>query len=79
MSGKTIIIDESAKQDIIEMFGKTVDADGYIVEKDNPKQKILSPDGDEVKIDKFAGITKGSVAFIPSDLNSLMNLSDKMV
>ena len=75
---KTIIVDDSAKIDILEMFGKAIDSDGYIVEKSDPSQKVLSPEGDEMTLEKFAGITKGSLAFVRSDVVSLMNLSDRM-
>lgn len=75
---KTITFDESAKRDILELFGKTTDDEGYVIEKDDPSTRVLTPDGEEIHIDKFAGITKGSLAFVRSDLMSLMYLSDKM-
>lgn len=74
---KSITFDEAAKEDILELFGKTKDAEGYIVEKDDPTTRVLTPDGEEIHIDKFAGIAKGSLAFMRSDLMSLMYLSDK--
>ena len=75
---KTITFNNSIKLDILDLFGKTTDAENYIVEKNNPASRVLTPDGDEIKIDKFAGITNGSLAFIRSDLLSLMYLSDKI-
>jgi len=78
MSIKTIVVDDSAKGEILEMFGKTVDKNGYIVEKNDPTQRVLSPEGDEMTLNRFAGITKGSLAFVRSDIISLMNLSDRV-
>lgn len=77
MSTKVIEFDTSAKCAILEFFNKSVDAEGYVVEKDNPARKVLAIDGEEIKIDKFAGITKGSEVFIKSDLLSLIRLSDR--
>jgi len=73
-----ITFDSSAKRDILDFFDKTVDNEGFIVEKDNPDQRVLTVDGDEVHINKFAGLRRGSEIFIKSDLLSLIELADKM-
>ena len=78
MLEKVITFDNSVKPDILDFFGKMVDDNGYIVEKGNASQKILTPDGDELKIEEFAGIKRGSEVFIKSDLMSLINLADKL-
>jgi len=75
---QTITFDKSARQDILKMFNKDVDAEGYIVEKDNPTQRVLSPDGEEVKLNQFVAVAKGSQLFFKSDLLSLLKLSDKV-
>ncbi len=77
MSEKSILFDKSAKKELLSFFGKIEGTEGYVVEKDNPTQRVLSPDGEEVKIEKFAAIIKGSEAFIESDLISLLRLADK--
>jgi hypothetical protein len=71
--------DASAKQQILHHFGKTVDVDNYIVESENPKQKVVTPDGEEIKLNEFAGIIKGSEIYIKSDLPSLIELLDNLV
>jgi hypothetical protein len=76
---KTITFDKSAKKFILDSFDKSTDDQGYIVEKNNPTQRVLSPDGQEVELDKFAGIKKGSQVFIRSDLVSIINLSDSLI
>ena len=59
--------DESAKEQILDLYGKTVDEDGFIVEKDSPKQRVLTPKGEEILFEEWAGVHKGSEAFIKSD------------
>ncbi len=75
---KTITFDKSASQFILDTFNKSVDQEGYIVEKDNPRQRVLTSDNEEIKLDEFAGIKKGSEVFIKSDLVSLIKLSDDL-
>lgn len=76
MLKNVITFDASAKRDILDLFNKAVDEEGYIVEKNNSTQKVLTFDGEEIKVEQFAGIRKGSEIFIKSDLVSLINLAD---
>ena len=71
-----ILFDESAKTEILGFFGKAVNEKGCIVEVDDPSQKVLTPEGEEICIDDFAGVRKGSEIFIKSDLSSLIKLAD---
>lgn len=71
-----ITYEESAKMEILSIFEKTVDEEGFIVEKDDITQKVITPDGQEVKDHEFAGIRKGSEIFIKSDLPSIIDLVD---
>jgi hypothetical protein len=73
---KIINFGKEAKLQILEAFNKTVDENGYIVEKSNLAQKVLTIDGEELKLEDFAGIRKGSAIFIKSDLVSIINLVD---
>jgi hypothetical protein len=75
---KTILFDESAKEFILSAFDKDIDESGFIVEKNNPGQRVLAQDGQEVEAKDFAGIKKGSEVFIKSDLISLIKLSDSL-
>jgi len=74
-----ITFDKSAKDFILDAFNKSVDKYGFVIEKDNPNQRVLAPDGQEVEFEDFAGIKRGSEIFIKSDLISLMNLCDVLV
>jgi hypothetical protein len=71
-----ITFEASAKEDILSFFDKSVDDEGLIVEKNNPSQRVITLDGEEISLKEFAGIKRGSEIFIKSDLISLMNLSD---
>jgi hypothetical protein len=73
---KIITFEKEAKREILDLFGKTLDAEGYIVDKQDPSQKILASDGNYLTLDDFAGIRNGSLIFIRSDINSVIELSD---
>lgn len=73
-----LTFEKTARKFILESFNKTTDEEGYIVEKSNPKQRVLSPDGDVIKESEFAGVKKGSEVFIKSDLLSIIKLSDQL-
>lgn len=70
-----ITFSNNTKKFILSAFNKTVDDQNFIVEKSNKNQRVLTPDGEEVEFDKFAGIKKGSEVFIKSDLLSLIKLA----
>lgn len=75
---QTITFDKSLKNFVLEAFDKSVNTDGFIVEKNNPQQKVIAPDGQEIPLKQFAGIKKGSEVFIKSDLVSLLKLCDEL-
>ncbi len=71
-----ITFDKPARDFILDAFDKIVDKEGYMVERKNPKQRVLTPDGEEIEIEQFAGIRKGSEVYIKSDLISIIHLCD---
>ncbi|PIV18389.1 MAG: hypothetical protein COS41_04565 [Elusimicrobia bacterium CG03_land_8_20_14_0_80_50_18] len=73
----TFTEDQKTKEFILKIFGKTVDAEGYIVEIDNPAQKVLTPDGEALLFEDFAGVQKGSELFIKSDLPSIFKVATR--
>lgn len=75
---KRLTFDASARKFVLDAFDKGVDKDGFIVEKSSPSQRILTAEGEEIKVDELAAIRKGSEVFIKSDLISLIGLSDTM-
>ena len=72
-----ITFDKSVRKEILALLNKTVNEDNLIVEKDKPEQKVLTFDGQEISIEEFGGVQKGSEVFIKDDLVSLMRLSKK--
>ena len=69
---------EEAREDILDLFGKCLDKEGFIVEKENPLQKVLTPKGEEIHIEEWAGVIKGSEAFVKNDTISLIELAKKL-
>lgn len=78
MAELKIIFEENAKNDVLEIFGKNVDEEGYLIEADNQMQRVLTKKGEEIHISEWAGVTNGSEEFIKSDAFSLIVLAKKI-
>jgi len=72
-----ITFNKSVRDFILAAFEKSVDNQGYIIEKKS-KQRVIAPDGLDVQIDEFGGVRNGSLVFIKSDLPSLVQLCDDL-
>ena len=72
-----VTFDSSARDFILDAFGKTV-KDGFIVEKSKPDQRVITPRGEEVPVKEFAGVRKGSVIFVKSDIVSLVEAAESI-
>jgi len=70
---KVIEFDDSSKKYLLKLLDKDVDSEGYIIEK-NTKERVLTPQGEYIKLDEFAAYKKGSEIFIKSDITSLIDL-----
>jgi len=71
---KTIItFDKGATDFVLDIFNKSTDNDGFIIEKDSAR--VLTPEGIEITSDQLCVIKKGSEKFIAGDLTSLMKLA----
>lgn len=68
-----VIFDRNSKDWVLGIFDKSIDQDGFIVEKDGTR--IWTPEGDEIKSEELAIIKKGSTKFIAGNLSSLMKES----
>ena len=73
-----LTFNKDVKEDILELFGKTIDEEGFIVERENINQKVLTPKGEEIRLEEWAGIIQGSEAFVKSDTFSLMEIAKKV-
>lgn len=74
--GISYTFDDSAKSFILEAFGKKANDQAVIVEADATEKAVHAIDGQEITVDKFAGIRKGSEIYIRSDIISLVELAD---
>lgn len=72
-----ITFDESARAFVLDAFGKTI-RDGFIVEKKKPSEKVITPRGEEVAVKDFAGVRKGSVILVKSDIVSLVEAAESL-
>ncbi|HLZ14550.1 MAG TPA: hypothetical protein VKQ34_01010 [Candidatus Saccharimonadales bacterium] len=78
MSVLRVTFDQALRDFVLDAFDKKVDESGYLVEKSNPEQRVLSKDGQQIPKEKFAGIRKGSEIYIKSDLLSLIELCEDL-
>lgn len=69
-----ITFDKTLSTTILKAFNKKVDQ-GYILDQ-TTNSRVLSQDGDEIKLSDFAGILPGSEIFIKSDIISLIKYLD---
>ena len=76
MNACALTFDRSAARFILDTFGKTVDGENYLVEKENAGQRVLTPQGAEVRLAQFAGIRRGSEIIVTSDMASLIEAAD---
>lgn len=76
VSRKSITFDASAKERLLLCFDKTIDDEGYLVEIEDPTQRVITQDGDEITIEEFGGIRKGSEIFFKTDILSLIEFAD---
>ncbi len=76
---KTITFDnsETAKRAILDLLGKSVDEDGYIIET-KTGERVVSPTNEEITLTNFAGIRKGSEIFITNDLPALLEQAEHL-
>jgi hypothetical protein len=78
MTELKIVFNENSKEDILKIFGKATDEEGYLVESDNTKQRVLTKKGEEINIKEWAGVVNGSESFIKSNAFSLIDLAKKI-
>jgi hypothetical protein len=71
----TLTFNRTAREHVLALLDKTVDDEGFIVEKSNHKQRVLSFEGKEMTESEFGGVQKGSEVFISNNLVSLMRLT----
>ena len=78
MRAGKVTFDRPAAFFVLDAFGKTVDEENYLVEKANRNQRVMTPQGVEVRLGQFAGVRKGSEIYVTSDMASLIEAADAM-
>ena len=78
MPKNVIAFDPDAQGFVLATLDKGIDNDGYVVEKSDSQQRVLTRDGDCVEADRLAAVKKGSFLFFKADLPSLISLSDEL-
>ncbi len=76
-TGPRLSFGHCAQDFVLAAFGKAKDKEGYIVEQDSG-ERVLAPDGTEVRAEDFAGLRKGSEVFVKSDIDSLFEAADSL-
>ena len=71
-----ITFDDSARAFVLDAFGKKISNDGFVVEKNHANQKVVTPRREEIKADEFAGIRKGSIVLLKSNIVSLIEAAE---
>lgn len=74
---KTVTFGNSdyAKREMLNLLGKSVDSEGFIVDN-KTGERVVSPTNEEVHLSRFAGIRKGSEIFITNDLPALLEQAE---
>jgi hypothetical protein len=67
-----IVYDHRLKKEVLGLFGKELNSNGYIIQKNTKELVLAKNDVLPIHIDNFAGIEKGSEVFIRSDITSLI-------
>lgn len=75
----SIIFHKSRLDTMFRALGKTTDPDGYLVEKSNPTQRVITPEGEIVKPKDVGIVRPGSQIFIKKDIDSLIKLASDLV
>ena len=73
-----ITFDDSARDFVLDAFGKTVSADGFVVEKKCTDNKVVTPRGEEIQESEFAGVREGSIVLLKSNIVSLIEAAEAM-
>ena len=73
---QSITFDKSAAGFVLEAFEKTLNKEGYLVEKETGDH-VLSKNGEHIHISEFGGIAKGSEIYLKSDIVSMIDFVEK--
>lgn len=72
-----ILFEKEVTKDLLEIFDKDIDDDGYIIEKGGSGERVQTLSEEDILAVDFAGIRKGSEIFMKSDLPTIIEVSDQ--
>lgn len=78
MLKNVITFDPNTRDFILDALDKSVDKDGYIVEKKNMQQRALTTNGEQIKAGELGAVKRGSFRFFKTDLPSAISLADEL-
>lgn len=67
-----VVFHKSQIKLMFSVLGKTTDSEGYLVEKNNPAQRVITPDGEYIRPNEVGLVRPGSQIFIKKDIASLI-------
>jgi hypothetical protein len=70
-----ILFNKQAIPYILEIFDKTINDEGYIVDSNNG-DPILDPEHQPILAKEFGGIKKGSEIFLKNDIVTIFNIAE---
>ena len=71
-----VTFDDEAVDFVLDCFDKVVDTDGYIVEGDSG-ERVLTPDGREIRAENLAITAEGSELFIDDNFASITEFVER--
>lgn len=70
-----ILFNKQALPHVLEIFGKGIDKDGFIINSDSGEY-VRDPEGQPILSKELGGIKKGSEIFLKNDIVTLLNLAE---
>ncbi len=77
MDDQLITYDPRLKLQVLGLFGKDVDEEGYVIQRNTHERVLAFNDESYVRLEDFAGLSKGSEIIIKSDIISLIDYAEK--
>lgn len=67
---KTLTFECGAEEYLLKVFGNEIDDEGYIMNTERDERET-TPDGNEIHIEDFGGVEKGSTLYLEDDIVSV--------
>lgn len=74
-----VVFDRTSRNFILKSINKISSSDGFLVEKNNTNQKVLTREGEEIRARDVGVIRPGSQIFIKKDIVSLIKFASDLI